>query len=94
MATKVTRKINGKEVELTPTENFTYATNKRLQMLEYQFQLLGKQSGPQYQYNEQVLALIEEKITGMLTGAIGRLKTPGAKVHSTDFTKELAKVNS
>ena len=88
---KVTRKINGKEVELTTTDNFIYATNKRLQALEYQFNLLAKQHGPQYDYNEKAVDFISEKILEMLSKATDELRSPGAVSHATDFSKALQK---
>lgn len=72
----VTRKINGTVKKLTPTENFIHAADKRLQYLDYQFELLGKMTGPQYEKTNEMLDVIETEILDMASKALDSLRNP------------------
>ena len=72
----VSRKINGKTKKLTPTENFIHAADKRLQYLDYQFELLGKMIGTQYEKTDEMIDVIESEILEMASKALDSLRNP------------------
>jgi len=75
-AKTVSRKINGTVKKLTPTENFIHAADKRLQYLDYQFELLGKMVGGQYERTDEMLDVIESEILDMASKAMDSLRNP------------------
>ncbi|KKN77849.1 hypothetical protein LCGC14_0355860 [marine sediment metagenome] len=72
----VIRTIDGKKVNLTPTENFIDRAAYRLLMLKTQFDQLGKQVGPQYEKTDEMIATIETVILEMAENVIAALKQP------------------
>jgi len=72
----VSRKINGKIKKLTPTENFIHAADKRLQYLDYQFELLGKMTGSQYERTNEMIDVIKTEILEMASKALDSLRNP------------------
>ena len=72
----VTRTVNGKKLNLTPTENFIHAADKRLQYLDYQFELLGKMIGSQYEKTNEMVDVIETEILNMASAALDSLRNP------------------
>ena len=75
-AKTVSRKINGTVKKLTPTENFIHAADKRLQYLDYQFELLGKMTGSQYERTDEMLDVIQDEILEMASKALDSLRNP------------------
>jgi hypothetical protein len=91
-AKTITRKINGKIKKLTPTENFIESANKRLQYLDYQFELLGKMVGGQYEKTEEMIDVIEAEILDMASMALDKLRKNKKPVASKkDFAAKLRK---
>jgi hypothetical protein len=88
----VVRTIDGKKVNLTPTENFIDRAAYRLLMLKTQFDQLGKQVGPQYEKTDEMIGTIETAILEMAENAIAALKQPSttkAKAAINPFKKLL-----
>jgi len=75
-AKTVSRKINGIVKKLTPTENFIHAADKRLQYFDYQFELLGKTTGNQFEYTNEMVDVIESEILDMASKALDSLRNP------------------
>lgn len=88
----VTRKINGKQVKLTPTENFIDRSAYRLLMISNQLDQLGKQVGTNYEKTPEMVQAIEDQVLDLLADALKKLKQPAsAKARRVDnpFVKVL-----
>ena len=91
-AKTISRKINGTVKKLTPTENFIHAADKRLQYLDYQFELLGKMIGSQYEKTDEMLDVIETEILDMASKALDSLRNPSiVKQSKKSFAAKLRK---
>lgn len=77
--TMVKRKINGDEKTITPLQNFDHSVGRRLDALKYQFELLGKCVGPQFESTQERLDFVELAITEMYDAAIKALRNPTKK---------------
>ena len=90
---QVKRTIGGKQVTLSPTENFIYQTGYRVDAISDQLGRLGKQRGANYEYTKEHVAAIEEQLLELVTKTIEALKTPAGEKTKTDgFAAKLAKV--
>ena len=91
-AKTVSRKINGTVKKLTPTENFIHAADKRLQYLDYQFELLGKMNGSQFERTTEMIDVIETEILEMASKALDSLRNPSiVKQSKKSFAAKLRK---
>ena len=77
--TMVKRKINGTEKTITPLQNFDHSVGRRLDALKYQFELLGKCVGPQFESTQERLDFVELAITELYDAAIKALRNPTKK---------------
>ena len=88
----VVRTVNGKQVKLTPTENFIRDAAYRLQMLQTQFEQLAKLSGKQYEHTDEMIDLLETQIAGFYDKAFESIKNPvknKARSDTNPFVKML-----
>jgi hypothetical protein len=72
----VTRKINGKQVKLTPTENFIHKTGYRIKVIREQLKQLAKQHGASYEYSPEFIKNIEAELLGLIDTYLGVLRNP------------------
>lgn len=77
--TMVKRKINGAEKNITPLQNFDYSVGRRLDALKYQFELLSKCVGPQFESTQERLDFVELSITEFYDAAVKALRNPAKK---------------
>ena len=88
----VVRTINGKQVKLTPTENFINCSAYRLLMISNQLDQLGKQVGPNYEKSPEIVQVIEDQLLTLIGNTLDKLKQPAsAKARRVDnpFVKVL-----
>ena len=88
----VVRTVNGKQVKLTPTENFIKDAAYRLQILQTQFEQLAKLSGGQYEHTDEMIDLLETQIAGFYDKAFDAIKNPvknKARSDANPFVKML-----
>jgi hypothetical protein len=74
--TMVKRKIDGQEKTITPLQNFDLSVGRRLDALKYQFSLLTKCTGPQFETTAERLDFVELTITELYDIAIKALRNP------------------
>jgi len=81
-AKTVTRTINGKQIELTPTENFIKQSAYRVKMIREQLKQLAKQHGANYEYTNEFVDNIELELNSLIEKYLGVLRNP--KTAETD----------
>ena len=92
IAKTVSRKINGIVKKLTPTENFIRQSNYRLNILDKQFEQLGKMVGNNYERTDGMIDVIEIEILNMASKALDDLRNPKTAIRlEKDFTAKLRK---
>ena len=90
---QVKRTIDGKQVTLTPTENFIERTGYRIDMVADQLERLSKQRGANFESTKEHISAIETELLELVEKTIEALKTPaGKKAKSNGFAAKLAKV--
>ena len=89
--TMVKRKINGQEKTITPLQNFDHSVGRRLDALKYQFNLLSKCVGPQFETTAERLDFVETAIVEMYDAAIKALRNPTKQVAvKSEFAAKLS----
>lgn len=74
----VVRTINGKQVKISPVENFIDRSAYRLLMISNQLDQLGKQVGANYEKTPEMVQAIEDQVLDLLADALKKLKQPAS----------------
>ena len=79
----VTRIVNGKKIELTPSANFDKELAYRLNKIKTEFKMLSRLTGKNYESTQEKIAFAKNLICELGGNAIESLRNP-AKAKQTD----------
>ena len=89
----VTRVVNGKKIELTPSANFDKELAYRLNKLKTEFKMLSRLTGKNYETTAEKIAFAENLICEWATSALESLRNPAkAKQADDEILKAIKKL--
>jgi len=89
----VTRVVNGKKIELTPSANFDKELAYRLNKLKIEFKMLARLTGKNYESTQEKIAFAENLICEWGGTAIESLRNPvKAKQADDEILKAIKKL--